>query len=88
MNALVRARNFLGLTQREMARALGLSPRTLQRREALAEREIPKMERARAREIVHDAVDSWVIEWKEPKTPELRGKARDFEGFLEMEEGA
>ena len=52
MNVLVRARNFLGWTQAEMAESLGLSLRTYQRREKLADEYIAAPEHTHAKTLV------------------------------------
>ena len=52
MNVLVRARDFLGWTQAEMAESLGLSLRTYQRREKLADEYIAAPEHTHAKTLV------------------------------------
>lgn len=62
MNALKRARTFLGYTQKEMADAIGVSARTYQRREALAEEYVPKLEALATRQVVEEKVAKVVEE--------------------------
>ena len=61
MNALQRARAFLGFTQGEMAHALGVSLATYQRREALADDYVPRTERAYAEALVAGAAIEYVF---------------------------